>query len=121
MKVFDCYRPAPYQQRLWDVMPDKRYVAPPAKGSMHSRGAAVDLTLIYSHNNEEVDMGTPYDYFGKEAHPAYRGLPDSTLQHRKLLTRCMTEAGFRPITSEWWHFDFGTSQAKLESFLWECE
>ncbi|MBK7426590.1 MAG: M15 family metallopeptidase [Saprospiraceae bacterium] len=65
MKVFDCYRPAPYQQRLWDVMPDKRYVAPPAKGSMHSRGAAVDLTLIYSHNNEEVDMGTPYDYFGK--------------------------------------------------------
>ncbi|MBK7426589.1 MAG: hypothetical protein IPI60_05945 [Saprospiraceae bacterium] len=43
-------------------------------------------------------------------------MPDSTLQHRKLLTRCMTEAGFRPITSEWWHFDFGTSQAKLESF-----
>lgn len=121
LKVFDCYRPAPYQQRLWDVMPDKRYVAPPWKGSMHSRGGAVDLTLIYLDSKKEVNMGTPYDFFGKEAHPAYKSLPDSTLQHRKLLTQCMTDAGFRPITSEWWHFDFGSSQAKLEDFLWECE
>lgn len=121
MKVFDCYRPAPYQQRLWDVMPDKRYVAPPWKGSMHSRGGAVDLTLVYPETKAEVDMGTPYDFFGKEAHPAYKGLPDSTLQHRQLLTKCMTDAGFRPITSEWWHFDYGSSNAKLADFLWECE
>jgi D-alanyl-D-alanine dipeptidase len=69
LKMFDCYRPRPIQWALWKKVPDPRYVANPRKGSMHNRGTAVDLTLV-KLNEEELPMGTPYDYFGKEAHTA---------------------------------------------------
>jgi D-alanyl-D-alanine dipeptidase len=48
LKVFDCYRPLSIQRRMWAIVPDDRYVADPAKGSRHNRGAAVDLTLVRS-------------------------------------------------------------------------
>ena len=60
LKLFDCYRPRPAQQKLWDIVPDEKYVTNPAKGSMHNRGLAVDITLI---NKEGVivyrDASTP--------------------------------------------------------------
>ena len=68
LKMFDCYRPRPYQQRLWDKVPNADYVTPPAKGSMHSRGAAVDLTIVDA-NGKELDMGTPYDFLGSRPIP----------------------------------------------------
>lgn len=62
IKVFDCFRPKPYQQRLWDIVPDPDYVTPPNKGSMHSRGLAVDLTIA-DKNGVDLDMGTAYDFW----------------------------------------------------------
>ena len=55
LKMFDCYRPRPAQQRLWDVVPNPDYVTPPAKGSMHNRGLAVDLTLV-DLNGKELNL-----------------------------------------------------------------
>ena len=46
LNVWDAYRPLPVKQILWDMVPDERYVANPKKGSVHNRGAAVDLTLV---------------------------------------------------------------------------
>ena len=84
LKMLDCYRPRPVQWKLWEKVPDRRYVADPRKGSMHNRGAAADLTLADS-TGRELEMGTPYDFFGPEAYPSYTALPDSVLANRALL------------------------------------
>lgn len=120
IKVYDCYRPRPYQQRLWDVVPDARYVTPPYKGSMHSRGMAVDLTLVDSLGNE-LDMGTAYDYFGREAHIDFRNLPEEVLENRSFLKAKMEEYGFEAISTEWWHFAFKKRMYDFDDFVWTCE
>lgn len=120
LKMFDCYRPRPYQQRLWDKVPNPDYVTPPAKGSMHSRGAAVDLTIVDARGNE-LDMGTPYDYFGREAHYDYTRLPGKVLANRRLLRRTMEAAGFQGIRTEWWHFSFKGKNYPLSDYVWACE
>ena len=71
LKTLDCFRPRPIQQKLWDKFKNPLYVTDPAKGSMHNRGAAVDLTIVDA-NGKQLEMGTPFDYFGKEAHHAYQ-------------------------------------------------
>jgi D-alanyl-D-alanine dipeptidase len=120
IKVFDCYRPRPYQQRLWDKVPDPNYVTPPSKGSMHSRGAAVDMTLI-DRDGKELDMGTPYDFFGKEAHTDYTDLPREVLENRQYLRETMEAVGYKGIRTEWWHFSFRKKQYPLSSFVWPCD
>lgn len=119
IKVYDCYRPQPYQQRLWDVVPDASYVTPPAKGSMHSRGMAVDLTLVDSLGNE-IEMGTAYDFFGKEAHVDFTGLPQEILENRKFLQQQMAAYGFEGIRTEWWHFSYSRKFYALSDFTWDC-
>jgi zinc D-Ala-D-Ala dipeptidase len=130
LKMFDCYRPRPFQQRLWDKVPDDRFVTPPAKGSQHSRGAAVDLTIV-DKNGQELDMGTPYDFFGKEGFPDYKPVKKEEQEHwakykvrenRDLLRAMMDSVGFKPIRTEWWHFDWkhkGTG-AVLSDWVWKC-
>lgn len=119
LKMFDCYRPRPYQQRLWDKVPDANYVTPPQKGSMHSRGAAVDLTIV-DKKGKELDMGTTYDFFGEKAHADFLDLPENVLENRKLLKKTMESVGFKGIRTEWWHFSFGKKEYGLSSDLWEC-
>jgi len=105
IKVFDGYRPLSVQKKMWKIMPDDRYVANPAKGSRHNRGAAVDLTIIDS-TGAELDMGTGYDNFTMKAHYDYSDLPADVKANRKLLRDTMMKFGFSPIESEWWHFDY---------------
>lgn len=105
IKVFDGYRPLSVQKKMWKIMPDDRYVANPVKGSRHSRGAAVDLTIIDS-TGAELEMGTEYDNFTEKAHYDYSELPQNVKANRKLLRDIMGKYGFHSITTEWWHFDF---------------
>lgn len=118
LKMFDCYRPLPAQQRLWDVVPNADYVTPPSKGSMHNKGLAVDLTIV-DKDGKELDMGTPYDFFGKEAHTDNLSLPKHVLQNRNLLKETMNSVGFKGIRTEWWHFSLET-KAVLSSWEWKC-
>lgn len=120
LKMFDCYRPRPYQQRLWDKVPNPNYVTPPQKGSMHSRGAAVDLTIV-DKKGKELDMGTPYDFFGEKAHADFTNLPEKILDNRKLLKKTLESVGFNGIRTEWWHFSYGKKSYDLSSELWECK
>lgn len=119
LKVFDCYRPGPYQQRLWDKVPNPDYVTPPAKGSMHSRGAAVDLTVADS-TGRELNMGTEFDFFGAEAHTDNLNLPAEVLKNRQILRDAMEAAGFRGIRTEWWHFSYQKKQYPLSDYVWPC-
>ena len=105
IKVFDGYRPLSVQKKMWKIMPDDRYVANPATGSRHNRGAAVDLTLIDS-TGSELEMGTEYDNFTEKAHYDYPNLSEEVKSNRKILLDAMVKFGFSPIESEWWHFDF---------------
>ncbi len=120
LKMFDCYRPRPVQWKLWEKLPDPRYVADPRKGSMHNRGAAVDLGLT-DQNGKELDMGTPFDFFGERAYQTYTNLPDSILQRRQLLRETMAANGFRSIRTEWWHYNFSGQRFELSDMLWACK
>ena len=120
IKFFDCYRPFDVQQALWDSFPNPRYLSNPKKGSIHNRGGAVDITLV-DVNDNEVDMGTPFDYFGKEAHRTYTNLPLQVLKNREMLTKIMVKNGFWTIRTEWWHFNYsGSSKNAIENFKWPC-
>ena len=119
LKMFDCYRPRPIQWKLWEKVPDPRYVTDPRKGSMHNRGAAVDLGLVDLAGNE-LDMGAPFDFFGQRAYQTYIDLPDSILQRRRLLRSTMEAQGFHAIRTEWWHYSFNGG-FELSDMVWKCE
>ncbi len=104
LKIWDAYRPLPVQQILWNSVPDERYVADPKKGSVHNRGAAVDLTLVDSKGNELV-MPTAFDDFTRKAHLDYEDLPEVVLVNRELLIAAMVAEGFAPLATEWWHYN----------------
>lgn len=119
LKMFDCYRPRPVQWRLWKKVPDPRYVADPRKGSMHNRGSAVDLTIVDA-KGKELDMGTGYDFFGPEAYHNYMKLPEKTLANRRLLKTTMENLGFRPTSTEWWHYSYRLKSFPLSDMMWDC-
>jgi D-alanyl-D-alanine dipeptidase len=104
LKVYDCYRPLSVQRRFWALVPDERFVADPAQGSNHNRGAAVDLTLVDAKGNE-LPMPTAFDDFTELAHRSYSYLPENVIQNRERLVRAMVNQGFLPLPTEWWHFD----------------
>lgn len=119
LKMFDCYRPRPIQWKLWEKVPDPRYVADPRKGSMHNRGSAIDLTIVDDQGNE-LDMGTAFDYFGKEAYHNYTGHSQAILDNRKKLKSIMEKNGFRPTSTEWWHYSYRLKSYGLSDWLWDC-
>ncbi len=102
--VWDCYRPPSVQEALWRIRPDPRYVADPAKGSNHARGAAVDVSLV-ALDGRAVEMPTDHDAFERRARPdASAGVSPAAREHRRVLAEAMAAAGFRQSRGEWWHF-----------------
>ena len=104
LKVWDCYRPLSVQKKLWAIVPDAAYVAPPAKGSRHNRGAAVDLTLVDAAG-KDVEMPTGFDEFSQRAHRDYKQWTPAAQAHYRILDDAMTAAGFVGLPEEWWHYD----------------
>ena len=104
LKVYDCYRPLSVTKQMWEFLPDPNYVANPARGSRHNRGAAVDLTLV-DRTGKELEMPTPFDDFTTKAHRDYAGGSAQSRKNRQLLEDAMKKQGFIGITTEWWHFD----------------
>lgn len=121
IKIFDCYRPLDVQKRMWKIVSNPDYVANPAKGSIHNRGAAVDITLV-DREGREVDMGTAFDHFGPEAAVDYAKFSATVKSNRKLLQETMSKHGFTVLRSEWWHFNYnGASTQKISNFKWDCD
>ena len=101
--LFDGYRPTAAQEALWKACPDENYVHPPWKGSMHTRGVAVDLTLA-DRNGRPLDMGTPFDDMSPRSHPTSTEVAAEAIRNRMWLAGLMVSAGFEAIETEWWHF-----------------
>jgi len=106
LKIWDGYRPHSVQYKLWDIVPDPRYVGKPEKGSRHNSGCAVDLTIINRSDGTELDMGTEFDNFTKKAWRSYRDLSKKILGNRKFLEAIMKKHRFVGLPTEWWHFDW---------------
>ena len=122
IKVFDAYRPATAVKQfiLWGIEDEdvrmKPYFYPEltkaevfergyiARRSSHSRGSAIDLTLIDMKSGKEVDMGGPFDLFSEVSHPDYRGITDEQYANRMMLQKVMVRNGFDTLDCEWWHF-----------------
>jgi len=104
LKIFDGYRPLSVQKKMWQILPNPKYVANPAKGSRHNRGCAVDLTLVDS-TGKELTMPTEFDDFTVKAHHKYMKLPARSRLNRWILKTVMEKHGFKSISSEWWHYD----------------
>jgi zinc D-Ala-D-Ala dipeptidase len=124
--VLDALRPQRVQERMWAALQGTgltQYLADPVRGSIHSFGMAVDITLVDAAGRE-LDMGTRFDDLSERSHPALedellaRGeLRAAHVENRRLLRDVMREAGWRGINSEWWHFDGGERELIRAEYL----
>lgn len=124
--VLDALRPQRVQERMWQALEGTgltQYLANPARGSIHSFGMAVDVTLVDAQGRE-LDMGTGFDDLTDRSHPALeegfliRGeLTQEHLDNRRLLRGVMRDAGWSGINTEWWHFDGGDRERIRAEYL----
>jgi D-alanyl-D-alanine dipeptidase len=115
LKIFDAFRPAEAQWKMWTHTPDPEFLADPRRGSPHSRGVAIDLTLL-DGDGGELDMGTPFDAFQPQSHHARTDIPPVAQRNRLTLLGLMTAAGWDFYRNEWWHYQlFDARRYKLLS------
>lgn len=113
--IWDAWRPAEAQWKLWEICPDGNYVSDPNKGySSHTRGGTVDVSLLNS-DGKPVPMPTDFDDFTVAADRDYSDIPDEPAENARLLESVMIACGFNPYQKEWWHFTDMTSWDVLES------
>jgi len=103
LRVFDAFRPAEAQWVLWSHFPDPDFVADPRIGSPHSRGVAIDLTLVDAAG-AELDMGTGFDDFTSRSRHGSTAIPPTAQRNRYLLMGLMLSAGWQFYAPEWWHY-----------------
>lgn len=122
LKIFDAYRPQMavnyfinWSEDLSDTINKSLYYPKIEKSQLfplgfiaeksgHSRGSTVDLTIIDIKTNNELDMGTPYDFFGPESATNFINITDKQKSNRLLLLETMTRNGFENYSKEWWHY-----------------
>ncbi len=122
LKIFDAYRPQQavnhfvrWAKVLNDTLMKRQYYPNTPKNKLfklgyiasksgHTRGSTVDLTIVNTKTGKELDMGSPYDFFGEISHPFFKNINFIQKKNRLFLRKIMIKNGFRPYNSEWWHF-----------------
>ena len=102
--VFDAFRPSEAQYRMWAHTPDPNFLADPNRGSPHSRGVAIDLTLVETATGEILDMGTGFDAFTPLSFHGNMEISKKAQKNRYHLLGLMTAAGWDCYLKEWWHY-----------------
>ena len=116
--IYDATRPMSVQQKMWDKVkgtPQQNYVSNPNNGGgLHNYGLAVDVSII-DEKGDSIDMGTTVDaltstsHIDKEEELVAQGkITQEAMENRRLLRKVMQEAGFKPLRTEWWHFNYTT-------------
>jgi D-alanyl-D-alanine dipeptidase len=146
LKVYDCYRPTravaamaawsrgkggPDTSRFYPALDRARLFALGyiANHSAHSRGVAVDLTLVprnaaavrFDPNarygpctavqaerapDDSLDMGTGFDCFDTRSHTRDASITSAQAANRLRLVDAMRRHGFTNYRREWWHFSY---------------
>jgi len=106
--ILDAYRPQKAQEILWKACPNQDYVVPTSLGSNHTRGTAIDVTLI-DIDGQIINMGTDFDDMDEKSHPFHPEISVECQRNRLLLNAIMIGGGFVGITTEWWHFELPLS------------
>ncbi|WGD35091.1 M15 family metallopeptidase [Olleya sp. YS] len=122
LKIYDAYRPqravdhfVRWAKQVNDTLKKQDYYPNVQKKNLfkegyiasksrHSSGSTLDLTIINLETGEELDMGTPYDFFGTESWVDNKNLSKQQQANRQLLQKVMLTNGFRNYPQEWWHF-----------------
>lgn len=122
LKIFDAYRPqravdhfVRWAQDLSDTLNKTSYYPEVLKSELfkrgyiaaksgHTRGSTLDLTIVKSSNNTELDMGTSWDFFSEKSWPQSNEVTRAQKDNRMLLRTVMIKFGFKPYEAEWWHF-----------------
>jgi D-alanyl-D-alanine dipeptidase len=122
IKAFDCYRPVRavahfvrWARDLRDEAKKAEYYPQVDKRNLfrdgyiaarsgHSRGSTLDITLVRRIGGEDLDMGTPFDFFGSRSAPSSKAVSAQAQTNRRLLADAMRRRGFVPYNKEWWHF-----------------
>ncbi len=102
-KIFDAYRPIEAQWVFWHAATDKRFVADPRKGGIHTRGAAVDLTLVDA-DGAELPMGAGFDEFSDRSAHGSLDIEPEAMRNRAMLLGIMSACGWDNYRLEWWHY-----------------
>jgi D-alanyl-D-alanine dipeptidase len=102
-RIYDAFRPTEAQWKMWNHTPDPEFLADPRRGSPHSRGVAVDLTLL-DRDGTALDMGTPFDSFRPQSHHGATDVPAEAQRNRFVLLGLMSAAGWDFYRNEWWHY-----------------
>lgn len=132
--VFDCYRPqrgvdhfVRWAKDTADLRTKAEYYPNVRKSRLftegyiasrsgHSRASTVDLTLVRAGGDEtdgsdgsdgsleQLDMGTPFDFFDPRSHTESPDVTPEQLANRLRLRDAMEEGGFRNYSAEWWHY-----------------
>lgn len=109
LRIYDAFRPSEAQWVLWNHTPDPDFLADPRRGSPHSRGVAIDLTLT-TPGGELLDMGTGFDAFTPKSHHGNKDISKTAQQNRLILLGIMTQAGWDFYRNEWWHYQLFDSR-----------
>lgn len=109
LRVYDAFRPAEAQWRLWHAFSDPTYIADPRLGSNHTRGVAIDLTLV-DGTGTPLDMGTGFDAMTERSHHGRSDLTTEQQRNRALLLGVMAGAGWEHYPSEWWHYQLPNAE-----------
>jgi D-alanyl-D-alanine dipeptidase len=112
LRIFDAFRPQEAQRIMWNHTPDPVFLADPERGSSHSRGVAVDLTLTDSAGHV-LDMGTAFDAFTPLSHHGNTEISAEAQKNRHLLLGLMSSAGWMFYAQEWWHYQLPDAQIRF--------
>ena len=139
LKIFDAYRPQQavdhfvrWATILNDTLMKREYYPDIPKSQLfnlgyiasksgHTRGSTVDLTIVDLKTGKELDMGSPYDFFGEISHPFYKKISKKQQENRLFLRRIMLEKGFKPYNNEWWHFTLANEPFPTTYFQFSIE
>ena len=124
--IYDAARPMTVQQKMWDVVKGTskyKYVSNPANGGgLHNYGLAVDISIL-DEKKQPLSMGVPVDHLGFESHITEENqlvskgiITEKEKENRKLLRDLMVRVGFKPLASEWWHFNWCSRKKAREKY-----
>lgn len=103
--IWDGFRPAAAQAKLWEICPDPTFVSHPVTGKRtHCRGNTVDISIYDLETGEDLPMPTGYDNFTAYADRDYSDCSKDAAENASLLEQTVEKYGFTPYFAEWWHF-----------------